>query len=392
MATLTTTLVLPNWIVQGLESGIYERVGGVVRDAQTKQVVAWLRETGSIGRLVPQSLGLLPTLGAAVSVLNLAVTTIGFAVMIKRLGDLDERLQQAQEALRHVGVMLDIGFYGNFRAALDLATNALTMANAKHRAASAMHAISNLAKARYQYSALVDTQLEQGSQVADEYLAILALAYVAESRCYLELEEVGTAQRILEHGTVAVGSRVRRHVQTLLTSNPAAYLHPDLRGTIDLRRLTWVLRWLDPALDENAVFEAQRENLFAIARKPEEWIQGLPRAIWDPKVDQPAQGMSVPVLGRINLKDWGVGWLGTGESLEGKVMQRLPVAMLTMEALIEDVQRLQSYHAEAQAIRQLGMSFQDWQRLLPESGTQGDGTGLMYLVLSEPLAIAGGNA
>jgi tetratricopeptide (TPR) repeat protein len=390
MAVVTTTLSMPDWIVRGLLTNRYERVGGVVRDAQTKQVIMWLREAGGVDKLTSSTLGLLPTLGSAASILNLAVTSIGFAVVIKRLGDLERRLQQAQAALQHIGVMLDIGFYGNFRAALDLAINALTMANAKNREASAMQAIGRLAEARHHYTALTDTHLKQASQVVDEYLATLALAYITEARCYLELEEVDVAQRILGRGISEVDTRVRQYVQILLTSNPAVYLHPELRGMIDLRRLTHVLRWLDPALDENAVFEAQRQNLFAIARKPEEWIQRLPPAIWDPKVDQLAQGITVPGVGRINRLNWPIGWLGSGESLESRVVRRLPGAMLAMEALIEDVRRLQSYHAEAQAIRQLGMSFRDWQRLLPDYGTQGDGSGLIYLVLSEPLTIVGG--
>jgi hypothetical protein len=388
MTIITPMLALPTSIQAGLASSTYMRFGGTIRETATGRIVALLRDTGP--SISSQTLALLQ-IGSAASVLNLGITTIGFAVVLKRLDELERRLQSAQKLLHHIDTKLDITFYGNVRAALDLATNALTMTNLKHRESSAMHAIAMLAKARYHYTALADLHLDQQSQFVDEYIATLTLAYVAEARCYLELEEADAAQRIIERGTSEVGTRARQHVQTLLTSNPAAYLHPKLRGTIDLRRLTPVIRWLDPTLDENGVFDAQRENLFAIARKPEEWIQRLPRAIWDPKVDQLDQGVALPGLGRVNLKDWGVGWLGSGESTEDRVLQRLPAAMLTMEALIEDARRLASYQTEVQVIRQLGVSFQDWQRLLPNSSVPDNESELTYLVLSEPLMITGNN-
>ena len=47
MNTVTTTFTLPAWVAQGLATGAYERVGGVIREAGTKRVVSWLRETGT---------------------------------------------------------------------------------------------------------------------------------------------------------------------------------------------------------------------------------------------------------------------------------------------------------------------------------------------------------
>jgi hypothetical protein len=44
METLTATFLIPDWVSAGLANGLYERVGGVIREVGTKQVVAWLRE------------------------------------------------------------------------------------------------------------------------------------------------------------------------------------------------------------------------------------------------------------------------------------------------------------------------------------------------------------
>jgi predicted ATP-dependent endonuclease of OLD family len=231
MTIITPMLALPTPIQAGLASSAYTRFGGTIRETGTGRIVALLRDTGPA--ISSQTLALLQ-IGSAASVLNLGITTIGFAVVLKRLDELERRLQLAQKILHHIDAKLDITFYGNVRAALDLATNALILANTKNREVSALQAINRLTEARYHYTALVDLHLEMQSQVVDEYLATLTLAYVAEARCYLELEEADAAQRIIEQGTIEVGTRARQHVQILLTSNPAAYLHPKLRGTIDL--------------------------------------------------------------------------------------------------------------------------------------------------------------
>jgi hypothetical protein len=168
-----------------------------------------------------------------------------------------------------------------------------------------------------------------------------------------------------------------------LTSNPAAYLHPDLRGTTDLRRLTQVLRWINPALDESAVFEMQRENLFSLARSSEQWIQSLPPAIWDPQVDDADQGVSLPVIGRVKPSTWPVGWWSSGESRESRIYKRLPAALMTMEALIEDTERIAGHHAEIQSLGTLDISFGDWRRLDSVSDNPSSNAEMKYIVLDE---------
>jgi len=44
METVTATFSIPDWIDKGLKNQTYERVGGIIRDSQTKHIVAWLCE------------------------------------------------------------------------------------------------------------------------------------------------------------------------------------------------------------------------------------------------------------------------------------------------------------------------------------------------------------
>lgn len=283
MKAIDVTFDIPSELAIGLASGNLERRGGVVRDSATKQVKAWLRETG---RPIASEIPVLSSVAATASVLNLAVSTMGFAVVMNRLGVVEQQLLQSQVMLEAIDYKIDLSFYAKFRAALNLALNAFTMEKVKNRHTSALQAIERFLEAEHFYTQLVDKEIANGSQVADDYLTTLSLSYITEIRCYLELEELGTAQKRLSESLKVLKPRYKRHIETLLTSNPAAYLHPSLKGEIDLSRLTKVYQWMDPSIkDGREVFELQRENLFSLAENPDEWIKSLPQAISIPETN-----------------------------------------------------------------------------------------------------------
>ena len=386
MTTVNASFHIPEYIARGLSNGTYERVGGVIREAGSKQVVAWLREAGKLGESV------LPQVSAVSSVLNLAVSTMGFIIVLKRLGVIEQRLEQAQEVLQTIDYKIDLSFYANFRAALDLAINAFTMTNSETRKMSAMQAINRFLEAEHHYTKLTDIEIGNGSQVADEYLSTLCLAYVTEVRCYLELEEIDTARRRLQEGAAILRPRFEKHINTLLTSNPAAYLHPSLKEQLGLKRLTKVYQWLKPELDESDVFEMQRENLFKLAQNPEEWTNSLPQAIRIPKggtatptnVFNGLAKQSKKLIGalpsRSKMK------AGSPEAVtpspETEAYGRLPAMMELIETMVEDDNRFAMYESEVGTIHRLGMGFQEWQQLAPSSTAQGNGTDLIYITVS----------
>jgi hypothetical protein len=152
MNIVDATFYIPEHIAQGISNGTYERVGGVVREIGSKQVVAWLREIyGKSDPVLSNNLALssvsavsstlnmaLSSVSAVSSTLNLAVSTMGFIIVLNRLGIIEQQLEQAQEVLRTIDYKIDLSFYANFRAALDLAFNAFTMTNSETRKMSAM--------------------------------------------------------------------------------------------------------------------------------------------------------------------------------------------------------------------------------------------------------------
>jgi hypothetical protein len=303
-----------------------------------------------------------------------------------------QQLQQAQVALQKIDYKIDLSFYANFRAALDLATNAFTMTNTQTRKLSAMQAINRFLEAEHHYTKLTDIEIGYGSQVADEYLSTLCLAYVTEVRCYLELEEIDTARRRLQEGAAILRPRFEKHINTLLTSNPAAYLHPSLKEQAGLKRLTKVYQWLEPGLDESDVFEMQRENLFKLAQCPGEWENSLPQAIRFPKSGSATLTNVFDGLAKQSKKF--IGTLpsrskmnaGSPETVtpspEADTYGRLPAIMELIETLIEDDNRLTMYELEVGAIQRLGMSFQEWRQLAPSPTAQENGADLIYITMS----------
>lgn len=410
MDALTLTFALAPHIVRGLASGIYVRTGGVIQDAVTKQVVAWLRDLvptptnspnnllnlvvsganaavtakgladvngrlggienqlGELGQSLQLNQGILQITTAA-SVLNLGVSVMGFAVIAQRLKELEKRLKQAEELLSKVNRKIDLSFYANFRAAIELAINAFTMTKTENRRSSALQAINRFLEAEHIYTEYTDIEIEEQSQIADEYLLTLSLAYLAEARCYLELEEHETALRRFQEGAKVIRSRTEKYVEILLTSNPAAYLQPQFKDVIDLRRMTRIYQWVNPTLDENDVFNIERENLFKIATVPYEWVESLP----------------VAILTRVEVQG---GWFGPShEDLKKEADKRLPQVLELIESMIETNRRFEAYQTEVQAISQLGISFHDWLKLTPSTEVKPDGAELMYIIPSKALEL-----
>jgi len=140
-----------------------------------------------------------------------------------------------------------------------------------------------------------------------------------------------------------------------------------------LQRLTKIYQWIDPNLDENAVFDIQRQNLFKIAKESNEWLSSLPAAI----VDR-------------NEIQWGIFGANptplTGR-YEKEAYKRLPQVIEVMESMIETNRRFEAYQTEVQAISQLGISFHEWLKLIPSTEVKPDNAEFMYIIPSTPLEL-----
>jgi hypothetical protein len=387
IAAVTATFYIPPKIAEGLASGTLERIGGVVREAGTKKVVAWLREIPG-AQVIPNpfSLIILPlkpgssTIGianllatmrgfrqmnlrldqiehlihinTAVSALTLGTAVAGFSVINHRLNKIENRLEAMQEQLNEIGQKVDLGFYATFKAALDMAQRAFSMDDAHNRKAMALRAIQSFAESEHIYGAYLDQALKNQDRAVNEYLTILALLCLTEARCYLELGEYTTALTRLREGSARLQGLMKLYIEMLLTSNPAAYLTPFLKEEISLARLTQVYQWLEPGIEEAEVFEKLRQPLFdwhkdASMLNGFRWLQELPPAI----------------LAKAEFEK--KGYFKRSEQVE-QALTCLPGAMATIESTIETHNRLRSYQAEIWAMKELNLSFQEWMSLSPQ--------------------------
>jgi hypothetical protein len=88
---LNVVFDVPALVAQGLLNGSLERVGGVVRDSSSKQVVMWLQEGGSeVSKALanPPWAGGASALAAANTLLataNLGMSVAGFALVLRSL-------------------------------------------------------------------------------------------------------------------------------------------------------------------------------------------------------------------------------------------------------------------------------------------------------------------
>lgn len=362
-ARLGTKPELVPKVVWGLATGEYERVGGIIRRADNKRIVTWLRnvEGRSITGASPATnFGPLMQLTAATSLLNLSVTAIGFAMVMERLNAIELKLDAILKAIQEVNRKLDLSFYANFRAALELARTAFTMQDERNRLTSATQAINRFLEAEHHYLALLDIELEAGSLAVSPFLSTLILAYVSAARCYLELGEVETARRQLEEGRQTLASRVQLFYDSIIGVNPAIYLHPDLDDRISLERMTQLMRHEDSTLTEAVVFEKLRTSLWETASEnPDPWLKRLPGSLWCHSED-----------GEIKMAK-----IKRPRSKEDKLkrlLPRLPEAFAQVEQAVEATSCIDGYQIELGYLLEHNISFTDWQQLELPSTSQDD--------------------
>jgi tetratricopeptide (TPR) repeat protein len=356
---VTATFHIPQHITEGLTNGTLERVGGVIRDAKSKQVAAWLREIADVTNqsgiqnlnLRLDSLGNLMQLNMAMSALTLGTTVAGFAVINYRLDRIETRLKSMEETLEKIDQKIDLDFYATFRAALDTARKAFTLGDTENRKALAVEVIKDFAKSEYTYITYLEETLKQQGKAIDEYLSMLALIYLAETRCYLELSEHELALKRLEEGCFKLQKFTKSYINVLLTSNPGAYVTPFLREEISFSRLAKVYQWLNPDLTEADVFEQLRFKIFQWHKDASilgdfQWRRRFPSAI----------------LAESEFKN--KGFFNLSEQVE-EALSHLPRAMQNMESAIETCNRLEGYQTEVKAMEKFRLSFQEWLSLQP---------------------------
>lgn len=371
MAPIDVTFDLPANIAAGLADNTLFRNGGVIQD-NAGRVVTWLREVPGAEQIsaVSQAGGATSAMSliGAGSMLTLGVSVLGFTVIYAKLKEIEGQLKEFQKAIEDIDEKIDMSFYANFRAALDLVRNAFSMSEESNRQNSALQAINRFLEAEHIYSDLLNKHLEYKTPICGEYLMTLCLAYLAEVRCYLELGEYATALRRFQEGRAQIQQYATTYIDVLLTERPIIYLYPQTRHSVDLSRLTRIYQWKDSSLNENAVFELMRNSfLNPMELLEEEMIDALPPAVIEPW--------------KIKKGFWGI----SDEGIQA-VFRKLPQVVDEMENVIETSNRFAAYEFELQLISRTEITFTQWESLKPKQ-LAAEGVGMMYIIPPNPVKL-----
>lgn len=111
MASINTNLFIPKDIQTGLDTGQYIRNGGVIREVGTQRIVRLLKEGPA---QISQALSTLSTFGSVASLLNMAVSIVGFAMVLAKLDAMDkkpdkllDKLDRVESKIDHIHYKLD---------------------------------------------------------------------------------------------------------------------------------------------------------------------------------------------------------------------------------------------------------------------------------------------
>ncbi len=276
---------------------------------------------------------------------------IGFGLVLNRLSNISSDLKVLSGSIARLEENDTFSALATLEAALKTAQSALRSKNKMDRDAHAVQAISQLHEAISLYRNYTKRALEQGSAQLDGYLSILFLTYVALAQCYLERDNVGEALQHLREGQKVLNELVEQYVNILLTTNPAVYIQPELKGKISLSRITSVFKWLKRSstetVNENTVFDELRSS-FALPGQVganKSWGKGLRPAIWDDSLSIPKN--PTDALGLINHA----------------VYPHLPKALTRIEAMIETNQRFDGYIAELEPLERDKVDYDSWRQI-----------------------------
>jgi hypothetical protein len=110
---LNVVFDVPPQIAEALLKGSLERVGGVVRDSSSKQVVMWLQDGGSqVSKAMsnPPLAGGTDALAMAnpiLSTLNLGVSVAGFTLVLQQLNRISDQIRMVEAKVDRVSHKLD---------------------------------------------------------------------------------------------------------------------------------------------------------------------------------------------------------------------------------------------------------------------------------------------
>jgi len=366
---LNVVFDVPAHVAQGLRNGSLERVGGVVRDSSSKQVVMWLQEGGSevSKALVQPPLAGVQALAKASSLLsaaNLGVSVAGFAVVLQQLNRISEQIKAVEAKVDRANHKLDDGWLAKLKAGINACQNAVELQNPSLRIKMAGDAINLLHEARHYFNQQAIRSAGKAEAASADYVGLAFVALAAEVQAHLQLDEGEKAARTLRQGLDDLRPALTQLMNAVLDCS-CHFMRPEFSGEVDLDLLLWLHNGFrrmqrgpgEPTMELTAseLFDRLRKKIGKVFKSTEDWHGEIPQAVVDTS----------------GVPDWWIGPVNQGidKTKRGRlVKEQLAEGLNRIVALVEAHDRLLAQVLQLEHMQRLGLKPSELQAqlLLPE--------------------------
>jgi hypothetical protein len=361
---------VPALVAQGLMNGSLERVGGVVRDSSSKQVVMWLQEGGSE---VSKALANPPLAGGAnalaaanplLATANLGVSVAGFAMVLQQLNRISDQIRAVEAKVDRISHKLDDQALAQLKAGINACQNAVELNDPTLRIQMAGQALTTLHAARQFFNQQVVRSAGKAEASSAEYVGLAFVALAAEVQTYLQLDEGEKAARTLSQGLDELRPGLTQLMNAVLDCT-CHYLKPEFAGEVDLDLMLWLHNGFRrmkckpgesvEQLSASELFEIMRPHITKVFKSHEDWHGEIPQVIVDTS----------------DVPDWWIGPLNQGTDRAARfrqVKEELAEGLNKIIAVVEAHDRLMAQVLQLEEMERLGLRPTDLkqQLLLPE--------------------------
>lgn len=348
---------VPQKIAQGLSNGSLERVGGVVRDSSSKQIVMWLQDGGSE---VSKKLANPPLAGGAnalamanpmLATANLGVSVAGFAMVIHLLNRISEQIRALEAKVDRISEKLDDQSLAQLKAGINACQDAVELKDPNLRFQMAGQALTTLHTARQYFNQQVVRSAGQAEVNSAEYVGLAFVALAAEVQTYLQLDEGPKAARTLKQGMEDLRPALTQLMNAVLDCT-CHYLRPEFSSQIDLDLMLWLHNGFrrmkcEPGgsseqLSASQLFELMRPDINKVFESNESWHGEIPQVVVDTS----------------DVPDWRIGPLNQGIDKRARykdVKKELAEGLNKIVALVEGHDRLLAQMLQLEEMERMGL-------------------------------------
>jgi hypothetical protein len=254
MGNLSVLFSVPSAFEMGLATGELQRVGGVIVDTSSKQIVAWLREGAIIGDVANEGTS---ALFSTMSQFSRIAPVINLGMMVAGFVHINNRLNQLSQDIERLGATILAEFSRDrdtqFKVALE-AVHDVFEGDETIRANAMRSAVDGLREARENFlkdfeSVLLVDITPQKLELAQYTLSYAIYAETTRIRCYVANNQHDLARKKMKDSLPIFHEAIRKFVKVCMGQHPALFLHKDFNNDY-VKRFFRVQAWLSMNTDE----------------------------------------------------------------------------------------------------------------------------------------------